>query len=168
MANNKLKKVLEAFHRAVISKAKQNLAKDKNNDTGKLSNSMVGEVEVSDDGVIMTISMEEYGEFLDKGISGKDKKYNTPFSFNNKQPDSRPLAKWAKRKGMRLEGYDGVMGNAQYNTLGFLIARGIFRGGRKPSLFFTKPFEEEVAQLPDIVLEATGQDIEDLIRGIIK
>ena len=50
-----------------------------------------------------------------------------------------------------------------YKSMSFLIQRSIFEKGIKPSLFFTKPFEQGFKKLPDEVLEAYGLDIEDLL-----
>jgi len=71
--------------------------------------------------------MNEYGTFQDKGVSGKEKKYNTPYSYKNKMPPIKPLAMWAKGKNIRLRDAKGKFQKGNYNTIGFLISRSIFK-----------------------------------------
>ena len=79
-------------------------------------------------------------------------------------PPIKPLSDWAKRKGIRLRDEQGKFEKGNYKTIGFLIARSIFRKGIKPSLFFTKPFEQGFKNLPDQVIEAYGLDIEEFLK----
>lgn len=62
---------------------------------------------------------------------------------------------------MRDEQGKFIKGN--YNTIGFLIARSIFKKGIKPSLFFTKPFEQAFKKLPDELKDKYGLDIQDFL-----
>ena len=55
-----------------------------------------------------------------------------------------------------------------YNTIGFLIARSIYRKGIKPSLFFTKPFEQGFKKLPDELINSFGLDVEDFLAFTLK
>jgi hypothetical protein len=52
--------------------------------------------------------------------------------------------------------------------LQFLIARGIFKKGIKPSLFFTKPFEDAFRSLPDDLVEKYGLDMEQDLLTILQ
>jgi hypothetical protein len=52
--------------------------------------------------------------------------------------------------------------------LAYVIANNIYARGIKPSLFFTKPFEQGFKKLPDEVLEAYGLDVEDYLKYTIK
>ena len=107
--------------------------------------------------------MEDYGLFQDKGVSGKEKKYNTPYSYTTKMPPVKPLADWAKKKNIRLRDDKGKFKKGNYNTIGFLIARSIYRKGIKPSLFFTKPFEQGFKKLPNELVQQFGLDVEDFL-----
>jgi len=107
--------------------------------------------------------MEDYGLFQDKGVSGKEKKYNTPYSYTTKMPPVKPLADWAKKKSIRLRDDKGKFKKGNYNTIGFLIARSIYRKGIKPSLFFTKPFEQGFKKLPNELVQQFGLDVEDFL-----
>ena len=76
----------------------------------------------------------------------------------------KPLADWAKAKGLKLRDSKGRFQKGGYTTLGFLIARSIQKKGLKPSLFFTKPFEQGFKKLPDELLEAYGLDVEEFLQ----
>ena len=112
--------------------------------------------------------MEEYGVYQDKGVSGVEKKYNTPFSYKSKMPPIKPLAQWAKSRNIRLRDAEGKFKKGNYNTIGYLIARSIYKKGIKPSLFFTKPFEQAFKKLPDELVEKFGLDVEDFLAFTLK
>lgn len=154
---------LEDFKKYVIQQARTNLTKGKKNVDKKLYNSLQGFVEKSPAGFRLYFEMEDYGMFQDKGVSGKKKKYDTPFSYKNKKPPIGPLAQWAKKKNIRLRDEQGRFKKGNYNTIGFLISRSIFEKGLKPSLFFTKPFERAIKRLPEDLAEAFGNDIKNMI-----
>ena len=73
--------------------------------------------------------MEDYGMFQDRGVSGKKKKYKTPFSYKTKRPPTKPLAQWAKKNNIRLRDEQGRFKKGNYNTIGFIIAKSIFEKG---------------------------------------
>lgn len=159
----RIQEALEDFKKYVIQQARTNLTKGKKNVDKNLYNSLQGFVEKSPAGFRLYFEMEDYGMFQDKGVSGKNKKYDTPFSYKNKKPPIGPLAEWAKKKNIRLRDEQGRFKKGNYNTIGFLISRSIFEKGLKPSLFFTKPFERAFKRLPEDLAEAFGNDIKNMI-----
>lgn len=156
-------KTLEAFKKFVVQQSRSRLSKSKKNNSKKLYDSIGGEVKVNPNSFSLSFFMEDYGKFQDKGVSGTEKKYNTPYSYTSKMPPIKPLAEWAKSRGIRLRDEQGKFKKGNYNTIGFLISRSIFRKGIKPSLFFTKPFEQGFKKLPDELLEAYGLDVENFL-----
>jgi len=160
---NKTKKALDDFKKYVIQQARTNLTKGKKNVDKNLYNSLQGFVEKSPAGFRLYFEMEDYGMFQDKGVSGKNKKYDTPFSYKNKRPPIKPLAEWAKKRNIRLRDEKGRFKKGNYNTIGFLISKSIFEKGLKPSLFFTKPFERAIKRLPEDLQEAFGEDIKNML-----
>lgn len=159
----RIQEALEDFKKYVIQQARTNLTKGKKNVDKKLYNSLQGFVEKSPAGFRLYFEMEDYGMFQDKGVSGKKRKYDTPFSYKNKKPPIGPLAQWAKKKNIRLRDEQGRFKKGNYNTIGFLISRSIFEKGLKPSLFFTKPFERAIKRLPEDLQEAFGEDIKNML-----
>ena len=55
-----------------------------------------------------------------------------------------------------------VKGN--YKSIAYVVASNIYNRGLKPSLFFTKPFEQGFKKLPDELLEAYGLDVEEFLQ----
>jgi hypothetical protein len=163
----KVQKTLIKFRDYVIQQSKSNLTKTKKNSSKELYNSIKGEI-VSDKGFnIVGFTMLEYGHYQDKGVSGKIKKYNTPYSYKNKMPPAKAFDKWIVRKGIAPRNAKGEFQSRK--GLQFAIARSIFLNGIKPSLFFTKPFEAGYKKYIDIdLIKAFGEDIETIVDYNLK
>ena len=172
-------RVLNEFKKFVVQQSKSRLTKGRKkygsyNDTKKLYNSIDGKVSViKNNAFSLSFFMEDYGKFQDKGVSGTKIKYDTPYSYNSKMPPVGPLAKWAKRKKLKLRDVKGRFKknwnkDSSYKTIGFFVARSIQKKGLKPSLFFTKPFEQAFKKLPDELLQAYGLDVEEFLKFTIK
>ena len=160
---NNVKDSLNKFAKYVVQQSRSNLTKGKKNVSKSLYNSIDYDLTVSPNSFSLSFIMDEYGMYQDKGVSGTEKKYNTPFKYTNKMPPIKPLADWAKFKNIRLRDEKGKFAKGNYKTIGFLISRSIYRKGIKPSLFFTKPFERSFKNLPDEVVKAFALEIEDLL-----
>ena len=161
------KESLEKFRRFVAQQSRSRLSKAGKNDSKGLYKKLDGVLKVSPNSFQLSWDLG-YGEFIDKGVSGTKKKYNTPYSYKDKMPPIKPLADWAKRKAIRLRDDKGRFQKGNYKTIGFLIARSIQKKGLKPSLFFTKPFEQGFKKLPDELLEAYGLDVEEFLKYTLK
>ena len=162
------KEVLNKFAKYVIQQSRSNLTRNNKNYTRSLYDSLKSEVNVGQNSFSLSFIMDEYGVFQDKGVSGTEKKYNTPFSYKQKMPPVKPLADWAKFRNIRLRNAKGQFAKGNYNTIGFLIARSIHKKGIKPSLFFTKPFERAFDNLPDELVNAFGLDFDNFLDFTIK
>ena len=160
---NNTELALLKFKRFVAQQSRSRLSKAKKNDSKGLYKKLGGVLKVSPNSFNLSWDLG-YGTFQDKGVSGTEKKYDTPYSYKSKMPPISPLADWAKRKGIRLRDDKGKFQKGNYKTIGFLIARSIQKKGLKPSLFFTKPFEQGFKKLPDELLEAYGLDIEEFLQ----
>ena len=164
-----LNRELNKFGKFVVQQARTRLTKNKSK-KGKGTTFSDGQLYKSIQYILdeekgrLYFEMEDYGMFQDKGVSGTKKKYNTPFSYTNKKPPLEPLMQWAKKKNIRLRDKQGKFKKGNYKTIGFLIQRSIFEKGLKPSLFFTKPFEQAFKKLPDELTEAFANDIEDKLK----
>lgn len=162
------KEALNKFAKYVIQQSRSNLTRNNKNYTKSLYDSLKSDVNVSPNSFSLSFIMDEYGVFQDKGVSGTEKKYNTPFSYKQKMPPIKPLADWAKFRNIRLRNEKGQFKKGNYNTIGYLIARSIFKKGIKPSLFFTKPFERAFDNLPDDLVYAFGLDLDNFMDFTIK
>lgn len=165
MAQDEVQKALDKFRDHVIRQARSNLTRLKKNSSKRLYNSIGGKVKAMPNSISMEFTMEEYGFYQDKGVSGKEKKYDTPFSYKSKMPPPSKLDKWAVRKGIAPRDEKGKFINRK--SLTFLIARGIYKNGIKPSLFFTKPFESAYKKLPEELIEKYGIEAAKLFMDTI-
>ena len=168
MEFKKTQEALEAFKKFVIQQARTRLSKNNKNISKKLYDSLDGIIKVTPNAIQVQFLMEEYGLYQDKGVSGTEKKYNTPYSYKSKMPPIKPLAEWAKAKNIRLRDEQGKYKKGNYNTIGYLIARSIYRKVIKPSLFFTKPFEQGFKKLPEELAKTFALDIDDFLAYTLK
>lgn len=151
---------LNNFAKSVVQKARANA--QKKSASGKLADSIYADLRLHKQSFSLEFWMTPYGEFVDKGVSGKKKKYNTPFSYKDKMPPSNVFLKWIKIRG--IKGRDKKGRFISNKSLSFLIARSVFNKGLKPSLFFTKPFTQEFKGLSDELVEAFGLDIDNFLK----
>jgi hypothetical protein len=153
---------LKRFQQYVVRESRSNLKRMKKNSSNRLYQSIKGSVKVNANSFELDIQMLPYGQFQDKGVSGKKKKYNTPYSYKDKMPPARVFDKWVVRKGIAPRNDKGQFQNRK--GLSFAIARGIYMNGIKPSLFFTKPFEKAFKKLSPELVEAYGLDVAELME----
>jgi hypothetical protein len=160
-----LEEALEKFRAYVIKQSRSNLSKMRKNSSKNLYNSLKGTVNIKQDEYQVNFEMNYYGAFQDEGVSGKKKKYNTPFSYKSKMPPASKLDKWIVRKGIAPRDKKGKF--IDRKSLQFLIARGIYKNGIKPSLFFTKPYNDGLKRLPVEIQNAYGEDVEKYVVEMI-
>lgn len=158
-------KALQQFRDLVVAEAKANLRKLGKDTSGKLSNSIKGEVKEMPNSIGVYFEMEPYGNFQDKGVSGTQRKFDTPYSYKSKMPPPSAFDKWIVKKGIAPRSASGKFQSRK--GLQFAIARTIFKQGIKPSLFFTKPFEAAYKTLPDTLIDKYGLDAEQLLNEIL-
>lgn len=169
--------VLKKFADEVIKQSKANLTRGDKNVNRRLYESLTYDLNVSQNSFSLSLFMEKYGDFQDKGVKGADPSQvsknakikgqqapNSPYSFKSKRPPSEPIAEWAKKRGLRLRDEKGRFAKGDYKTIGYIVAKNIWARGIKPSLFFTKPFENRFRQLPDEVIEAYGLEIDNFMQ----
>lgn len=166
MTGQQIRKELEKFQKYVISQARANLTRLKKNSSKNLYDSLKGQVTYKRGDYTVEIEMDTYGLFVDKGVSGKEKKYNTPYSYKSKMPPPSALDQWIVRKGIAPRDAKGRF--ITRKSLQFLIARGIYKNGIAPSLFLTKPFEAAMRRLPQDVVTAYGIDIEAWMSATVE
>jgi hypothetical protein len=164
MQQSELQLELNKFRDYVISQAKANLTRGGKNVSKGLYNSIKGNVKANPNSFEMDFSMDEYGIYQDKGVSGIKKKYNTDYKYTNKMPPAKAFDKWIVRKGLAPR-EKGKFKNRK--SLSFAIARSVYYNGIKPSLFFTKPFEKAIKRLPNDLVEAFGIDAIKLFNNTV-
>lgn len=165
MLKKETEKYLNDFAKYVIQQSRSNLTKGDKNVNKNLYNSLDKEIEVGANSFRLAFLMEDYGKFQDKGVSGTERKYNTPFSYKSKRPPLKPITDWVKNRRFQFKQKDGKF--MSYQSTAFLVRNSIFKKGIKPSLFFTKPFEKAFERLPDELVEAYGLDVEQFLEYTI-
>ena len=165
MLKKETEKYLNDFAKYVIQQSRSNLTKGDKNVNKNLYNSLDKEIEVGANSFRLAFLMEDYGKFQDKGVSGTERKYNTPFSYKSKRPPLKPITDWVKNRRFQFRQKNGKF--MSYQSTAFLVRNSIFKKGIKPSLFFTKPFEKAFERLPDELVEAYGLDVEQFLEYTI-
>lgn len=166
------KKTLEQFDKYIIQQAKTNLTKKDRNVSKKLYNSLKYNMKVSANSIENSISMEEYGSYLDLGVKGAisgAKAPNSPFKFGSGNGRKGGLTdginKWVKARRFQFRNKKGQL--MSYDQTASLITRSIYLKGTKPTLFFTNPFNKAFSRLPEELNEAYGLDIDKFLKSTL-
>lgn len=161
---NNTEEILNKFAKRVIQQSRTRLTKSKKNASKDLYNSLKYDLTTSAAAFILNFFMEEYGIYQDRGVSGKKRKYNTPFSYKDKMPPPKALDKWMVRRN--IKGTRDAQGRfIKRKSLQYLLARSIYNKGIKPSNFFTKSFEQAFNKLPEDMVKAYRLDLEEFLRS---
>ena len=115
MLVNSIENFLKNFAKKVVKDSKDILAKSKDSmgnargDTA-LGDSIRFKVELTSTGFSTKFYMNDYGRYLDEGVSGtkekqsytdyKGKTRKSSYSYTTKQPPSGIIEKWIKKKGI--------------------------------------------------------------------
>tara|TARA_R100000781_G_scaffold111291_1_gene77640 strand:- start:553 stop:1095 length:543 start_codon:yes stop_codon:yes gene_type:complete len=167
MNTKNIERYLNSFGKQVVNRAKGGLQKAKGGGTA-LEGSISFEVESDKDGFSVKFYMSNYGQFVDKGVSGnkktqsfkdyKGKVISSPFKYTTKQPPAGILAKWISKKG--IKGRDKKSGRFITNlSLAFIMARAIKRDGIQSLSFFQKPLGLGLKQFGKHLLGSVKEDI---------
>jgi len=162
LADQYLRDELNKFAKYVIQQSRSNLSKGKKNVSKELYNSLGYEISQSGSSMSLGFDMVDYGKFQDRGVSGTEKKYNTPYKYTNKMPPAKAFDKWTVRKGIAPRGKGGKF--EKRKGLNYAIAKSIYKKGIRPSMFFTKPFAAAFKRLPEELVEAYSIGIEKQIQ----
>jgi hypothetical protein len=120
----------------------------------------------------LSFLMEDYGKFIDEGVSGT--KYKVPngsrFGFDTKMPPKGSIRTWMAQKKVKARDLKTnsfvKQTEANLNSAAFLISRSIKQRGIPKSEFFQAPFALEYSKLPQEVLEALNNDLDDILRDL--
>lgn len=142
---------------AFIQRVQANLKREDKWLTGKTANLSIVEHE---DGKGLDIVANRSLEYLDKGVSGTEVKYNTPYAYTNKMPPVSVFIDWIKRKNLNLVNNEKYKGDAsptkdltedeQIKGAAFGMAVNKKKKGQKP----LNVYSSELNQLADDVAKA--------------
>jgi hypothetical protein len=158
--------VLIKFGKYVVQQARSNLTKGKHNFSKELYSSIKYNIYYTGNKFELVFSMEDYGEYQDKGVKGaggtrkstssfnrknnkgkiwKQKAPNSPFQFKNKKPPVSAFKQWAESKGLNP----------------FAVRESVYRQGIPATKFFSTPFGIAFNRLPPDLLNAFKIDPTD-------
>lgn len=162
-----ISRTLNSFAKEVIIEAQKELKSQGKSNTGELAKSLGYDLKVDKDGFLLKFldsRDKPYADFIDKGVSGVMKKYNTPYKYLAKKPPAGQLTKWVASKRFQFRDKKGRF--LSYKTMGYIISNSIFKKGLKPSLFFTKPFRKLFEKLPDKMFNEFFVELDDFYSGV--
>ena len=173
-----VKKAIDDFWGKVLPAAKKNLLKK--NASKKLSNSLKATTIEYPNSFITSLSMEDYGIFIDQGVKGvggtkadgtrwKLKSVfgsRENFRYTNKRPPASAFDKWTIRRGIAPRSKGGQF--QKRKGLNFAIANSVYHTGLETTHFLTTPFDYYFKTLPDEVVEAYGLELDDLLKFSLK
>ena len=165
---------LKKFKDYVIQQSKSNLTKGRHNFTKSLYNSIKGDSKAYPRSYLLSFSMEEHGSYQDQGVRGKTssiKAPNSPFKFGTgtgkKGGLTTGIKKWVRAKRFQFKNREtGKF--MSYDSTALLIARSIYNKGLKPTLFFTKPFNNAFKRLPEEMVKGLSMDVDRLFKYSLK
>lgn len=169
--------VLQDYAKYVIQQAKTNLTKDvnkygSNKGGGNLYNSLSYDILIENEDFLVDFLMEDYGQFVDKGVKGKTSTYpETQAALSQFQYGSGTGPKGGLTKGInqwiskkKFQWKDKKTGRfMSYESMAYIIARSIYNKGLKANLFFTRPFEKGLEKLPQDLYKAFVTDVDSSI-----
>ena len=179
MNTKNIENYLNSFGQNVVDDSKKLLHSEKGRTA--LGKSIRFKVVPTATGFSTKFYMDDYGTFLDKGVSGNKKKQSfqdwkgrgmsSPYSYTTKGPPIDILSKWIKRKGIKPKGLGRGRSKdtGQYiSGFAYLISKKIKREGIKSLAFFQKPLGLWYDRLQDDFLKIFKQDIQSYLTTFTK
>lgn len=120
----------------------------------------------------LSFLMEDYGKFIDEGVSGTKYKVQggSRFGFDTKMPPKGSIRTWMAQKKVKARDLKTnsfvKQTEANLDRAAFLISRSIKQRGIPKSEFFQAPFALEYSKLPQEILEALNNDLDDILRDL--
>jgi hypothetical protein len=179
MDTTNIERYLNSFGQNVVDDSKKLLRSEKGSTA--LGKSIRFKVTKEANGFSTKFYMDDYGTFLDKGVSGNKKKQSykntkgktvsSPYAYTTKGPPIDILSKWIKKKGIKGHGIKKGRSKdtGQYiSGFAYLISRKIKRDGIKSLSFFQKPLGLWYDRLQDDFLKIFKQDIQSYLTTFTK
>lgn len=162
-----LQGALDNWANEVVLLAREKLEYEEAVSTGELLNSIssTGST-IYPNSIEFGITMKDYGAYIDQGVSGTERKYDTDFSYTNKMPPPSAFDGWIVRKGIAPRSSGGQFQSRK--SLQFAIAKSIFKKGIYPTHFFSDAVIESQSLLPYEIKESFQLDVDETIAHIFK
>jgi len=162
-----LEEALNNWADEVVALAKEKLELEEAVSSGELLNSISNNgVTIYPNSIELGITMLNYGAYIDQGVSGTERKYDTPFSYKDKIPPPSAFDGWIVRKGIAPRSSGGQFQSRK--SLQFAIAKSIFKKGIYPTHFFSDAVIESERLLPKEIKDSFQLDVDETIALIFK
>ncbi|MFL5808624.1 MAG: hypothetical protein ACJ749_03830 [Flavisolibacter sp.] len=122
--------------------------------TGKMAN-----LSIKVEGNSVQVLAHPHLIFHDKGVSGTNRKYDTPFAFKDKMPPPDKIKQWIAEKGLKPKEGQTEEG------LAFAVAKSIQKNGHEPKHFFSKEIPQLVKDLQSAVAGAAVRQLFGAIKS---
>ena len=179
MDTSNIERYLNSFGQHVVEDSKKLLYAEKGNTA--LGKSIRFKVEETATGFSTKFYMDDYGTYLDEGVSGtkvsqsfqdyKGKTRKSSYKYTTKGPPIDILSKWVKKKGIKGHGMKkgSDKNTGRYITgLAIYISHKIKTRGIKSLSFFQKPLGLWYDKLQDDFLKVFTQDIQSYLTTFTK
>jgi len=167
-----VKDTFDKFGKYVVQQSRSNLTRKKKNASKELYNSLSYDIKQSKNSFEFSISMEDYGIYIDRGVEGvggagwnKKRVTHNDFKYRNKRPPAKVFNGWVIRRGIAPRDKSGKF--VSRKSIMFAIANSVYHTGLETTDFFTLPFTRAFKSLPDEIVEAYGLDMEQLLQNAI-
>lgn len=180
--------VLYEWAGELIKDAQDNLNKTSSVASGKLSSTMkILPIKFAGSVYTLKISLEEYYDFINKGVSGVESKINSPYSFKSKYPskqmatqilkwlrqgtnkvrDSKPQKKTYGKLEKKNKGLSSMVNKTDsLKSLAYAVSTNIKKKGIKATHFLDKAVEKNYPELKKRIEKALKDDVTIVIRQL--
>lgn len=119
--------------------------------SGSLKDGISYNFEENDSGWSIDITMPAHGFYLDKGVSGKKRKFNSPYSYTNKMPPPSSLDGWIVRSGLAPRDAGGKL--MKRKQMQFMLAKSIFDKGIAPRNWIEPVLDKHLNNIADLTVD---------------
>ncbi len=169
--------VLEKFGEEMITDLRAQLVKDKAYVSGDLAEQIDFTAVVNGQGYLFQLKLKKYYDYVNKGVSGTDRKRNTPYSYMTASKIPFYFAKqWMNNKGLfvakgttitSLAGKKYKAGDK--DSQAFAMARSWKQNGIRGNHFYDKVVtEQRLDKLRKDLTAAGGEDLRAVITEQFK
>ena len=179
MSVSNVEKEFELFGQRVVKQARTILTKKGINATKDLYNSLQYNTKVfqNSNALQFTLSMEDYGKFINEGVKGvggtkangerwKVKKNTGRFKYKNKMPPAKAFDRWLTIKGKNVRDSRGRF--VPRKSAQFAVAKAVYHQGIEQTDFLNRPIELALEKLPDDLVRAYGLDLDRILQIAIQ
>lgn len=173
-----IRQVLEDFGNEMQTSLKAELVKDSAYVSGDLAEQIEFTAVVNGKGYLFQLKLKDYYDYVNKGVSGTDRKRNTPYSYMSASKIPFYFAKqWMNNKGLFLPkgtAFSSLATRKTYkvgdkDSQAFAMARSWKQNGIRGNHFYDKVVTEaRIEKLQKDLAEAGAKDISTIITDTFK